>query len=157
VIDCWKSPRGKKAARQIAFQSLPFREHVRLPAVLCGTELLRRDAFGGVLTPEHEALCAKVAEDFVEAYASGAIKEGQVLLLGSTWKGVTGIFGWGGVKNGLKPDFRGPMAYILGHRFLLRKNPAEAKKFFEQARDDAPKDSELRRLAENELKRLPGK
>jgi hypothetical protein len=153
-IDCWKSPRGRKAARDIVFQALPFRDHIRLPAILCGVELVRRDAFGGKLTPEHEALCGKLAGELVEAFTSGTLNETQVLLLGSTWKGVTGVFGWANVKKGLKPEFRGPMAYVLGHRFLLLKYPADAKKFFEQARDDAPKDSELHRLAENELKRL---
>ncbi len=152
--DCWKTPRGKVIARQLVFQSVSFEEYVRAPAVLFGAELFRRDAFGGTLSPQQETLVWKLADDLMRGSMSGSLKEGQLLLVAATLKGVTNLFGWGGLQGSLSPSLRGPLAYVLGHRYLRRDNLAEARKFFEQARKDAAPTSDLHRLAQAELDRI---
>jgi hypothetical protein len=49
---------------------------------------------------------------------------------------------------------RGPLAYEFGLRYLQKKKPEEAVKFFKVAVGDAPQDSSLARLATAELARL---
>jgi tetratricopeptide (TPR) repeat protein len=152
--DCWKTPRGKVIARQIVFQDSSFAEYLRSPAVLFIAELFHRDAFGGSMTPQLETLVWKLADDMIRASTTGTLKEGQLLLVASTWKGVTNLFGWSGVQKSLPQSIRGPLAYVMGHRYMKRDNPAEARKFFEQARKDAESSSELHRLAQAELDRM---
>jgi predicted Ser/Thr protein kinase len=152
--EAWKTKRGKQAARRIVFQDGPFEEYLRLAPTVLIMELLFRDAFAGTMSPDQDALVWKLSEDSVKAVMNGTVKEGQVVLLGAAWKGVTGVFGWAGVRGSLAPELRGPIAYVLGHRYLFRKNPADAKKFFEQARSEAAKDSPLQRLSQSELDKL---
>jgi hypothetical protein len=50
---------------------------------------------------------------------------------------------------------RGPLAYVLGHRYLrIFKKQGAAVSFFRTALADAPPGSPLKRLAQAELNRL---
>jgi hypothetical protein len=98
----------------------------------------------------------RTGQEAVAGIPQGTLKHTQVLLLGSTWKGVTNVFGWEGVRRTLAPSLRGPIAYIFGQRYLREKRSG-ARMFFQTARDDAPANSPLRRLAEDRLKELKDK
>jgi hypothetical protein len=152
--DCWKSPRGKLWARRLAFQEVTFPQFLQVPPMLFGLELARRDAFGGAMTAEQEELVWQIGREGMEGVMGGTIKESAVFGLAASWKGVTNFLGWGGVRGALAPTLRGPLAYVLGHRFLRRNNLNEARSLFEQARAEATPDSALRRLAQAELDRL---
>jgi tetratricopeptide (TPR) repeat protein len=152
--ECWLTPRGREFARQITFQSVPYRELSLMPGKLLAFEWVARAAFARKLTPEEDALLWKLIEDALAALPSGRLKQPQLLLLGSTWKGVTNLFGWEGVRRSLDPSLRGPMGYVFGHRYLGLDKRAEARKFFETARDDAAVNSVLRRLATEKLTNL---
>jgi hypothetical protein len=83
------------------------------------------------------------------------LKTAQLISLVLTWKGTTNFLGWSGLAPNLDPSLRGPLAYVLGHRYSLRlKKPAEAITFFQTAVRDAPPNSALGRLAQAEIDRL---
>jgi len=151
----WRTPRGRHYARRIAFLDLSFAELLRIPPQLFIAELFGQGAFGGKLTPQHDDLVWKLAEDFYAALVhTGKMTTKQVLPLLMTWKGVTNFLGWGAVRGALEPQIRGPLAYVAGHRYLRLKKRKEAVGFFRTALADAPPDSALRRLAQAELERL---
>jgi len=87
-------------------------------------------------------------------FENGEITRPQLVQLGFAWKGVTNFLGWAGVAPTLKPDLRGPLAYVLGMRCLRLNKPDDAAALFKTARDDAPKGSRLKALAQAELDRL---
>ena len=67
----------------------------------------------------------------------------------------SGPLGWGAVASALPPEQRGPVAYVLGVRYLQRKDKAaDAKAMFQTAIKDSPADSALKKLAQTELDRL---
>ncbi len=154
----WRSPRGRDYARRIAFRSLSFAETVRVPILLFWTELLHQGTMPGPLTAEQDALLWQVSGDLFATYMAGKFATPQVVSLGLTWKGTTNFLGWGGLAPALAPNLRGPLAYVMGQRYLRILNKRnEAEMFFRIALKDAPADSALRRLSQTELDRLKGK
>jgi serine/threonine protein kinase/WD40 repeat protein/tetratricopeptide (TPR) repeat protein len=153
----WRTPRGKELVRQIAFQEISFQHVLRKPPVLLITEWVKYGATGDHISADQDQLLWKTFDDFYGAYEAGKMPTGQVLPLALTWKGISGAFGWGGVEADLDPAIRGPFAYVFGHRYLRLKKEEQARRFFETARDHAGGNALLRRLAEEELKRLPAK
>lgn len=84
----------------------------------------------------------------------GKIGKSQSLQLLLAWKGISNFLGWGGVAPSLQPGLRGKLAYIMGHRYLRLGKPDDAKTFFQTAIGDAPKDSPLRQLSQQDLDSL---
>jgi tetratricopeptide (TPR) repeat protein len=154
--EMWRTPRGRESARQIAFREVSFAETLRLPALLLISEYLHQGALPADLTAEQDALLWQFAQDAYASYFAGKLGPALLLPLSLAWKGTSGPFGWAGVAAGLEPPIRGPLAYVMGHRYLRLQKPAEAVKLFRTAFDDAPPGSALRRLARSELDRLKG-
>jgi hypothetical protein len=152
----WGTPRGRGYARRFAFRELPFDAVLRVPPQLLVSEVVRQGAFGD-WSPRQEQLCWDVVTDAYDRFVTGKVGTTQMFQLGLTWKGTTGFLGWASVAPTLPPEFRGPVAYVIGHRLLRLKRPADAKTFFQTALKDAPPCSPLLRLAEDELERLGGK
>jgi tRNA A-37 threonylcarbamoyl transferase component Bud32 len=156
--EMWKTPRGRELARRLAFQELPFPEALQTPPLLLVAEVVRQEGFGDSLTAEQDELVWETALKSAALYAQGKIDLTQALQLGMAWKkGVTGFLGWAAVAPALPAEVRGPLAYLLGRRLLRLKKPQEAEGLFRSALADAPKDSPLRRLTQEELDRLSGK
>jgi WD40 repeat protein/tetratricopeptide (TPR) repeat protein len=152
--EMWRTRRGRESARQIAFREVSFADTLRLPALLLFSEWLHQGALPADLTAEQDTLLWQFAEDAYARYFAGKLGTAQLLPMSLTWKGTSGAFGWASVAPTLDPSFRGPLAYVLGHRYLRLKKPAEAAKLFRTALDDAPADSALRRLAQTELDKM---
>jgi tetratricopeptide (TPR) repeat protein len=150
----WQSPRGRDQARKIAFRETAFAEHMRSPLFLLGFEWMRQGAFAAELSADQDALLWKLAQDVFARYAAGKVSKTQAVQLALTWKGVTGFLSWDAVAPGLPAELRGPLAYVVGHRFLRLNKPKEAQTFFQTAVADAPPASPLARLARAELDRL---
>ncbi|MBM4034856.1 MAG: serine/threonine protein kinase [Planctomycetes bacterium] len=155
--EMWRSARGRDLARRIAFRELSYPEFIRLPVALCFNHVLRADALGGTPSEEQDALAWGVAQDFVGLYCEGRLSVAQVAQAFLTWKGTTNFLGWAGLAPSLEPKSRGPLAYLLGRRYLRLGKPKEAADFFRTALADAAPDSPLRRLAQAELDRLKTK
>ncbi len=155
--EMWRTPRGREWARRIAFRDLGYADYVRVPIFLCAAEYAHQAALPGKLSPEQDELIWKWVQDSHAAFLAGQIKPNHLLALGSVWKGLNiPGFGWTQVARALPPAWRGPTAYLFGHRYLRLGKPKEAAAFFRTARDDAPANSALRRLARAELERLKG-
>ena len=157
VESMWDSPRGRRHARAVAFQTLTLRDRVRIPVLLALVSFVRQDAFGGELSEAQEQLVWSAAEDSFEGLTqTGKLQAPQIVQLGLTWKGTTNFLGWAGVVPALEStselrDLRGRLAYILAHRFLQRKDRPQAEEFLRTALKDAPADSDLARLAQTDL------
>ncbi len=155
----WQSPRGRAFAEQVAFQNASLADTLKIPFLLAFFTLLRQQAMPAAITPDQETLVWKLTEDFVAALSQGRFNTAQVFQFLQAYKGTTGVFGWSGLAKTLEPNLRGPIAYVLGHRYL-RFNPPrpnEAANLFRTAQKDAPPNSSLLRLAQAELQRLEKK
>jgi len=153
--EAFQTPRGKDIARRIAGREVSLPEFVRLPFYPIGVQYVRQGAVPADLSPEQDALLWKMVEDLGGMYFNGQLTASQLFSLGLAWKGQTGFLGWDGVKGSLPANIRGPLAYVLGQRYVrVLKKPADAAKLFQTARDEAELGSPLRKLAEEELARL---
>ena len=155
MIGMVRDERGLEVARQIAFQEVSFRQYISSLAALLAVEMARQGASSGEWSDEEFELIWQSVHDILEEYNQQrlAVAHGVQLLL--TWRGATDIFGWRGVAGSLRPEVRGPIAYVFGHRYRRLGKPEEAETFFRIARDDAPTDSPLHRLAAAQLRDEP--
>jgi WD40 repeat protein/tetratricopeptide (TPR) repeat protein/predicted Ser/Thr protein kinase len=153
--EMWRSPRGRDYARQIALRNISLAEILQAVPRLLLLEAVRQGAWQGPLAPEEDVLVWKLAGDYHADYVAGKINLGQLVPIGLTWKGTSGVLGWGSLAPSLPRAKRGPLAYVFGQRYarVLHK-PAEAASFFRTALADAGSDERLRRLAQKELDRL---
>ncbi len=148
VRGAWQTPRGRAAAREFAFQTGPFREHIFIPPVTIGCEFLRQSALLGEASDDQEALIREVSLRTFSAFADGSLSQRQLVQMAMAWEGATGFLGWSSVAPTLDPARRGPLAFLLGHRLLRLGRNADAKPLFLAARADARPGSPLRREAE---------
>jgi len=153
--ETWRSRRGHEYARRIAFRDISYGEMLSVQVVLGTFEGCRAGAFGpGELSAQEDALLWKLFNDISRAQRSGELAHEQVVKLLTAWAGSTGPFGWAGLAPKLTPEVRGPLAYVMGRRYLRLKKPGDAAMYFRTAQKEAPRDSDLWRLAEKELGRL---
>jgi hypothetical protein len=150
----WRSPRGRAYARRIAGKEMSRAENHRVEVCLFAAELIHQGAVTGELSPKQDALIWKLVQDLYAGYTSGGITEAQLLKAALAWTGTTGFLGWEGLAPTVAPSLRGPLAYVLGHRYLHLDQPAAAVVLFRTARDNATVDSALWSLARTELDRL---
>jgi tetratricopeptide (TPR) repeat protein len=150
----WQSPRGREYARRIALRDLPYREMLTVQMVLGVFEGCRAGAFPDGLTPEQDELLWRMFRDVAEAQWTGELAHQQAVQIFTAWGGATGSLGWAGLAPKLKKSIRGPMAYVMGHRYLRLRKPDEAKTFFREALADAARESVLARLAAAKLERM---
>jgi WD40 repeat protein/tetratricopeptide (TPR) repeat protein/tRNA A-37 threonylcarbamoyl transferase component Bud32 len=146
--DMWQSERGRQAAHDLAFETVPLRERLALPLLLMGHAFLRSKALGGVVNDEQdEVLWQAMRRSHRDLLELGKLKMPQLMQLALTWKGTTNFLGWGGVSPSLEADYRATMAWIFGHRYLRLVRREDALTFFEMAVRDAPTDSLTSRVA----------
>jgi serine/threonine protein kinase/tetratricopeptide (TPR) repeat protein len=150
----WQSPRGKETARALVFRTVSYPDATRRAALLFIYEALRQGAFTGELSSEVDQLLWQLLEESFHLYYTNKVTQAQVLQIGLTWKGVSGVLGWGTVGPTLQPQIRGAVSFILGHRYLRLNKPDEAKQFFNTTVADLPADAPARKLALIELDRL---
>jgi tetratricopeptide (TPR) repeat protein/predicted Ser/Thr protein kinase len=151
----WSSDRGRELARKQAFYQSPPSEHFRVAPTLVGYEKLRQDLFAGAPTAAQDEVLWDAMSRAANGFFTRKISVTQGLYLAFAWSGTSGPLGWGGVANALAPETRGPIAYVMGVRYLQRKDKsADAKTMFQTAVKDAPADSALKKLAQVELDRL---
>jgi WD40 repeat protein/tRNA A-37 threonylcarbamoyl transferase component Bud32/tetratricopeptide (TPR) repeat protein len=150
--EMWRSPRGRDCARRIAMLDLSGAEYYRLPLLLMAYQHTSQGSLERP-TPEQDQLLWQLGGDFYEDYAAGKLNMPQLVNLGLAWKGSTGLLGWQGVRASLDPRIRGPLAYVLGHRYRRLGKPEDSATFFREARDDAQPGSPLQRLIAAETER----
>lgn len=153
----FQTTRGREYARKIVFRELTFADCIRVPPMLVADEAIR--ALREDTSDEEEALIWRFVDDsYIAMTQMRGVDKRQLLYLASTWKGITGHFGWQDVTPTLESKVRGPIAYVMGHRYLHHlKRPGEAVMFFQTALKDARPESPLEKLAQAELDRLAPK
>ncbi len=152
-----RMPQGRQLLRDFAFQSLSFRDYYRRPILFAGKEGLREVLFGGAAGAEQEAILSQVVEATFQAFSEGRLSGTQLVQLAFTLRGSRDRFNWGRLEKALPPAQRGPLAYLLGVRFLGLNRRSDAAAFFRTAVADAAPGSAVNRLAAAELERLKGK
>jgi hypothetical protein len=155
--EMWRTPRGRKIARQVVFLDVTPQESIRLPLYLFATEKFKHDSTGQTATAEQEDLFWQAAIAYGDAALEGKLSVLQIGQLGAAYKGTTNFLGWSGVAPTLEPPMRALAAYGLGLRYIALKRPEDAAMFFRTAIADAPADSPLKRLAQESLDGLTKK
>jgi hypothetical protein len=151
----FRTPRGRRYARQIVLREIPFAECVRAPAMLVVAEGVHRGAMPETMSDEQQALVWQLVSDgYVAVAQRGSIGRQQLMWLAVTWTGAAGRFAWQAVAPTLDPPLRGNTAYVMGQRYLRLERPDDAAFFFQTALDHAAPDSPLAALAQAELDRL---
>lgn len=149
----WRTPRGLRLAEATAFQTTPRSDRVRIPLVLAGTEYFRQNAFGSQLSREQdEIVWSTLSEAFTGILDTGQVSSAQVIQLGLAWRGTSNLLGWAGVARTLAPDLRLLAGYAVAHRNLRLGNRPQAESMLRQALKEAPPDSPLARLCQEDLK-----
>lgn len=148
-----RSERGREVIRQTAFQEVPLRQLLRDPVALLFLEVTQVGAADRKWTDEEADVISQFMYDMIDQYSREEVDMPQAVQLMLAWKGANNVFGWQGVAPSLSPEIRGPVAYILAHRYLKLGRPDDSRQFFETARDDAAEGSTLRKLAEQKLQK----
>jgi hypothetical protein len=152
LAQAWQSTRGRQIARH---RDVPWADFIRLPSVLFVSTMFEHAALPPEATEDQRTVVWQLMDDVYTAYfITGQISGRQAIPLLTTWKGITNVFGWGGLAPNLEPKLRGPTAYLMGFRFERLNNRPAAIEFFRTALADAPPGSLLARLAQAELDRL---
>ena len=154
-----RGERGSAYARDFIRGDLLFFETYRMPYVLMVEELFIQGSIGREkLTAEQEALYWKASGIISDSVREKQISTAQALSLLAAWKGVTNIFGWEGTQAQLPPRMRGPVAYIMGQRYVKLGKKEDALGMFRAAKTDAAqlKDAPLAALVDVELRNLKG-
>ena len=158
-VEMWRTPRGRELAQRYVLRHLTYAEAVRVPALVIVYEMLHQDLAVDPLTKEQDEVLWKLVEDLYFAYLHGKLRKEDLFSIYMTWSGIPNISdrSWQSVTKMLQPPLRGPLAYVMGlhYRISLKKPSKETADFFRTSLTDAPPDSPLRRLAQEELDR-PG-
>ena len=145
----WASTRGRQLALDIALDRYTKADTFRETLTLEAGQAIIENAFAGHVDPDQEEIVFNTGRSLHAAFLTkGEISGAQTAQLVATYKGVTGLFGWGGVKGSLQPELRGPLAYIFAERCRHLGKPKEATEFLVDALKDAPQGTVLRRLVE---------
>jgi len=155
--NAWRSPRGRELARKMAFLQLSPVEHYRNMIRVLIYEKLRQDLADGKPTPEQDEAFWQAFIRFGDLFFEWKLTKIQLLPLGLAWKGTAGVLGWGSLAPSVPANARGPLAYVMGLRYLKLNKPADARMLFRTAIADAPAKSPLAQLATAELDKLDGK
>ena len=126
-------------------------ERYRRSLLLGAAQAIEQFALQGERTPDQEQLVRQLLEDaYSAAFRKGILDQEAFLQLALAWKGVTNFTGWDGLQARLagQPQLRGPLAYVLAHRYRRLNMPDEAARLLAVARQDAPANSTLARLAQ---------
>jgi hypothetical protein len=143
-------------ARKIAYRDLTLAEFVRVPVYLTAAETIRLSALPNPPSQAQEEVMWNLVADMHAAYLDGRLRETHAVPVAFTWKGTPNVpgFGWKEVAATLDPPLRSALAYMFAQRYFRLGKAKEAADFLRTAVQDAPPDSDVRRLGEDELRRL---
>src|SRR5262249_17921237 len=131
----WRSPRGRLYARRIAFKEFSAAEASGIGLRLIVAEAIHQGAVTGDLSREQDDLIWDLVQNLYAGYLSGRITAAQLVQAGLAWGGRRNFLGWEGLAPTLDLSVRGPLAYVLGHRYLHldKPQPVAAVAFFRTA------------------------
>jgi WD40 repeat protein/tetratricopeptide (TPR) repeat protein len=148
----WSSPRGREYARKIALLDISFSDYIQIQVPLVVAEICRYGAFGGTLTPDDDELLWMMVQNLFQDYMDHSLTEVQLVQLMTTWIGIP--LTWSLAARTMRPESRGPLAYVFGSRLELIGRPNDARTLFRVALEDSRPGTLLRRRAQAALDRL---
>jgi tetratricopeptide (TPR) repeat protein len=161
LIEIFSSERGGAYARKVIRGDLSRMEERLTTLVLLGEQILIQDSIGrGNLTAEVESIYWKLAQQAMEALRTDKFTPTQAIGLFAAWKGVTNLFGWESLQSELAPALRGPLAFVMGHRYIKLGKNEDALGMFQTAKQDAaqiPDGKALAKAADEAAKKLATK
>lgn len=153
--EMWNDPLARSTAEALAFESTSLRDRIRMPMIMAGREYITSSIAPQRLTLDQDQVLLATIESLFDAFVDkGTVTSTQAAQFALTWKGTTSLLGWGGLRSTLAPDLRGPMSYLLAHRFLRRGDKTAAAEFFRQSLADANDKPQLAELARVDLELL---
>ena len=147
----YRSPRGRKWAEKMILLDISPIEYHHTPLRLLMYEKFRLELFGGKLSDDQDEQLWRTIADFSTSIAESRIDKAVMFPAALAWKGTTGTLGWAGFSKALPSEHRGPLAWIMGKRYLQLQRPADAAGMFRMAIAEAGKNERLARLAKQEL------
>ncbi|MDB5337971.1 MAG: hypothetical protein JWN70_3590, partial [Planctomycetaceae bacterium] len=150
----FQSTRGKQAAYDIVFRTVSLPTTIRLHPQTAIYEMVRRSLLTDNSSAAYEPILWEACTRAVDLYAEGKLGGSLLVPIVLTWKGTNSFLGWGAVSPSLSPEFRGPLAFLMGLRYEKLGRPKDAIEFFRQAEQDGGADSLLTHEAERKRSQL---
>jgi tetratricopeptide (TPR) repeat protein len=147
IYQPWKTAQGRDVARRFALGRMDRHESAVAMHALILADILGRST-GGEFTSDEQGLYDAFAADLIERIASQRLSTTQMVQLAASWKGISGMLGWGGLQGSLDPELRAPLAYAMGRRYTTLGHASQAKAFFKLAASDAKPGSMTQKLAD---------
>ncbi|MCX6909541.1 MAG: hypothetical protein NTY01_16070 [Verrucomicrobia bacterium] len=161
LVETFSSERGAVYARKVIRGDLSRNEERHTTFALLMEQFFIQDSIGrNNLTTEVESIYWKFAQQFLEAFRTDQLSSEQCMSFAIAWKGITNIFGWESLQSDLTPALRGPMAFVMGHRYIKLGKKEDAISFFHTAKNDAaqiPDGNALVKAADDAMKKLSAK
>lgn len=153
--DLFRSSKGHRLVRERVFIELAgFTSWRRRLYVLVAFHITAHGAFGRNFTDTEEAIFGTL-QDVMDSEGQQMQKNKRLFPVAlMAWQGMTGALGWETLSKELKPRWRGPLAYIMGHRYQRLNKPNDAAMLLRTAIADAEEGSDLQRLATDALAKL---
>jgi serine/threonine protein kinase/WD40 repeat protein/tetratricopeptide (TPR) repeat protein len=150
----WSTARGHEYARKIAVLDISYSEFHQIQVPLTVAAACRYGAFGGTLVPDDDEVLWTMVQNVYRDFLDHKVDKNTLGLLMGSWVGSPNILTWTFAAPRLRPETRGPLAYVLGARHQQLGKPIDARSFFETARRDSTEGTALRRRAQAALDRL---
>jgi hypothetical protein len=150
----WSTARGHDYARKIAVLDISYSEFHQIQVPLTVAAACRYGAFGGTLVPDDDEVLWTMVQNVYRDFLDHKVDKNTLGLLMGSWVGSPNILTWTFAAPRLRPETRGPLAYVLGARHQQLGKPIDARSFFETARRDSTEGTALRRRAQAALDRL---
>jgi hypothetical protein len=152
----WRTRHGREYARQLAFGQLPYRLDTTAQVMLTLAEIFRyvvqNSESPHELTADEDEVLWSTSQDLFAGVQKRALNEMAAVQYYMALRG--NMAAWDALAPTLDPRYRGPLAYVLGRRYVHLKRSTEAATIFHTAATCAPVGSKLRRLVDAELKKL---
>lgn len=142
--------RGLQTARQVAFQTINFREFTTYPLFTVAFELAHQEALPK-LTHEQDEFLWQLIQDCFEEYRRGKLNKAQLLPLFVAWeRGISGSH-WPTIVDLLPSKLRWRLGYVFAHRLIHLKRNEPATEIFQAILANTSPESPLRQLLVSDL------
>jgi serine/threonine protein kinase len=155
VFDAFDSERGKLLIRDRAFNTNPPAVQRDKTAILLFWQFCKMNAFKNAYTPLQDKSVWETGVGIAKAFmTNGSFSVANLIQAGAAYKGITGFLGWGSLYPSLPEELKAGTAYIYANRLKQLQKFEEAKAVYEQCLKAAKPESDVHRLATEELAAL---
>lgn len=151
--ESYGTPRGLHIAKRMCYRTIDYRGFYLEPIHLALAAISRVGAFPKDVSPELDSDIWEGARDLVATYAQGKLKQGSLVNLLLLWRGnMDPRRCWQDFTAALEPSMRLRLCLLLGCRLQTAGQAHNARPFFEELLQRAPRGSLYYRIARAHLK-----